>query len=346
MDRRDLIMDGLRPDGLGLEIGGGYGPIAAGVAGLDVRTLDHLPTEELIAKYRDMGVDTSKVVPVDYVWSGERYRDLVGETRFDWIVASHVIEHVPDLVGFINQCGEILAPGGMLALAIPDRRYTFDYYRPETGLAELIDAHLQGRTVSTPGAAADHFLNHAELNGAGVWRPGLKGAPRFVIPAELAAGEFARARTGAYVDVHAWVFSPSRFRLAIADLNMLGLLDLREARFHDTSDCEFIVHLSATGAGPDLDRQTLAERIAAEQQSEAVKNGCQALAMEAAHLREERDTLAREAARLDQTLQAATAEIGRLREALCGVRASSSWRITAPLRNLGAAFNGRARRRR
>jgi SAM-dependent methyltransferase len=314
LNRRDIILHGVRADGLGLEVGGSYMPLAGGWPGLNVRTLDHLDTGALVAKYRDMGVDTGKVVPVDYVWRGERYCDLVGEARFDWIVASHVIEHVPDLVAFVNQCAEILADDGVLTLAIPDRRYTFDYYRPETSLSELIDAHLQHRTASSPGAVAAHFLYYAELSGQGTWNRHAYGEPALTIPVKLAAKEFRRAQAGDYIDAHAWAFTPSSFRLALRDLHELGLVSLREARFHDTEDCEFFVQLSRTGGGPMPTRQELAQRAQLER---------------AMILSSEPPPPAPEPPPAPPP-----DEVAALRAELAEIRSSTAWRITAPLRRL------------
>ena len=344
LDRRDIILGDLQMGGLGLEIGGSYQPVAAGFPGLNVRTLDHLSTDDLIAKYRNMGVDTSRIRPVDYVWGGERYRDLVGETRFDWIVASHVVEHVPDLVGFVNQCAEILTEDGVLTLAVPDRRYTFDFFRPESCLAELVDAHLQGRTMSTPGAVADHFLHLAELNGQGTWDAEHQGLPTLLIPPEHAAEKFRKSQGGAYQDVHAWTFTPSSFRLAIEDLHVLGLLELKERSFHPSIGCEFFVQLSRTGAGSGLERQSLAEMAVQERNMGGPDR--EALAAEAAGLRRaielahtEREALRAEVSRLGEAQHALSTETARLREALDAVRSSTSWRVTAPLR----ALKGRGR---
>jgi SAM-dependent methyltransferase len=267
MDRRAVILEGLNLAGLGLEIGAGYGPLAAGQPGLNVRSLDHLDQAGLIEKYARQGAPTDHIGPVDYVWSGQRYAELVGETRFDWIVASHVIEHVPDLVGFLNQCAEILTPEGVLTLAVPDRRYSFDYYRPESGLRELIDAHVSGRTLSSPGCAAEHFLSLARLDGRDTWDEADRGRPEFVVPFETAENRYRRALDGTYVDVHAWVFTPSSFRLAMEDLHALGLIGLREARFRPTVGCEFFVQLSLAGAGSGLSRLDLAEQAVRERGS-------------------------------------------------------------------------------
>jgi SAM-dependent methyltransferase len=264
VERRERILGGLDLGGLGLEIGAGYGPLAAGTPGLNVRTLDHLDQAGLVEKYQRQGAPTDHILPVDYVWTGQRYADLVGEARFDWIVASHVIEHTPDLVGFLNQCAEILAPGGIVTLAVPDRRYTFDFYRPASGLRELIDAHMQGRSLSSPGAAAEHFLQLSRLNGQDTWDSWAKGVPAFVVDVETARVRMERALAGTYVDVHAWVFTPHSFRLVVDDLHALGLLHLREAAFHDTVGCEFFVQLSPGGAGPDLSREAMAGRAVAE----------------------------------------------------------------------------------
>ena len=332
MDRRDLILAGLRLEGLGLEVGGSYMPLAGGWPGLNVRTLDHLDTEALVAKYRKIGIDTDKVVPVDYVWRGEPYLELVGDQRFDWIVASHVIEHVPDLIGFVNQCAEILADGGSLTLAIPDRRYTFDHYRPETSLSELVDAHLQGRTVSSPGAVATHFLYYSELSGRGTWNRDAHGTPTLMLPPLVAAEKCLQAQSGAYIDAHAWTFTPSSFRLALHDLHALGFVSLRETRFHETVDCEFFVQFSPSGSGPLASRQQLAEQAQAERASYQL--AAVASAIEAANA---------EAERAGSALEAAKAEADSLRATVAEIRSSNSWKVTAALRTLGAALKPRAR---
>ena len=95
--------------------------------------LDHLPTDELQAKYEDdVSVDVNKIVPVDFVC---RDGDLVKATagnKFDYVIASHVIEHAPNLLQFLQDIEKIIKPGGRLILIIPDKRFTFDLNRPIT----------------------------------------------------------------------------------------------------------------------------------------------------------------------------------------------------------------------
>jgi len=144
--REDILLCGIDPQALGLEIGPSHRPIAPKRSGFNVRILDHLDASGLRAKYADHGVDTSAIEEVDYIWRGEPLEQLVGGVRFQWIVASHVIEHVPDLIGFLNSCERILAHGGLLSLAVPDKRYCFDCQRENSSLARVIDAGLMRPT--------------------------------------------------------------------------------------------------------------------------------------------------------------------------------------------------------
>ncbi|WP_044156709.1 class I SAM-dependent methyltransferase, partial [Escherichia coli] len=67
----------------------------------------------------------------------------VGE--FDLIVASHVIEHVPDLIGWLKDAISVLKVGGTLALVVPDKRFTFDILRPLATYREVAAAHKEAR---------------------------------------------------------------------------------------------------------------------------------------------------------------------------------------------------------
>jgi SAM-dependent methyltransferase len=136
----------LDKSGLGLEIGPSHRPLAPKRAGYNVHTLDHASAAELRAKYQDANVDISNIEDVDFVWHGEPYPELIGQKHcYDWIISSHVIEHVPDLISHIKECEILLKANGFLSLIIPDKRYCFDYFQPLTSTGDLLDAFAERR---------------------------------------------------------------------------------------------------------------------------------------------------------------------------------------------------------
>ncbi len=128
---------------LGVEIGPCHNAVAPKRDGWRVEIVDHLDQEGLREKYRGRDFDVGLIERVDHVWSGQALPDLVGAGRASWVVASHVAEHSPDLVRFLEGCLGLLEPGGKLVLALPDHRRCFDKKRspsvPAVGL-ERADA--------------------------------------------------------------------------------------------------------------------------------------------------------------------------------------------------------------
>ncbi|MGN7998551.1 methyltransferase domain-containing protein [Sphingomonas sp. 22176] len=255
--RTQKILFGLNLFARGLEIGGGYNPLTNGA---NVKHLDHTDRETLCRKFAADGVDTSRVPEIDFVWDGTSYSQLIGDDRFDWVVASHVIEHVPCIISFLQDCSNILDHGGVLALAVPDKRYCFDYYRPQSSLARVIDS--MGSKQPTPGALAEMVINASALGGDICWVGGRVGMPELIHSAgEAKAASLAAAEQ--YRDTHVWAFTPNSFRLLIYDLRALGFIDLGEIRFQPTLDGEFYIQLARENCAAlnrvDLARAALME---------------------------------------------------------------------------------------
>lgn len=84
-----------------VEIGPSYGPIAPKAEGWNTRTIDHANRDQLVAEYRsEPGVDVSRIEEVDFVWTEGMLGSAVPKEEhgsFGAFVASHVIEHTPDL---------------------------------------------------------------------------------------------------------------------------------------------------------------------------------------------------------------------------------------------------------
>ena len=115
--------------GLGLEIGALTTPLLTPALG-PVEYADHLSTAGLREKYRDdPNVDIGGIVEVTYVLGDRRMPAVTGTDRFHHVAASHVIEHAPNLIGWLEDIRSVLRPGGVLALVVPDKRYTFDVTR-------------------------------------------------------------------------------------------------------------------------------------------------------------------------------------------------------------------------
>ena len=144
LSRRDCILPFVDKAGLGIEIGPSHNPIAPKREGFNVHVIDHMSREQLVQKYGAHAVRLERIEEVDFVWTGgQSYAELTGRRGgYDWIIASHVIEHTPDLIAFLADCEAVLKETGVLCLVVPDKRFCFDRFRPVTGLARVIDADM------------------------------------------------------------------------------------------------------------------------------------------------------------------------------------------------------------
>lgn len=249
MNRNEKVLRHINKNGHGIEIGPSHNPIAPKSDGYKVHIIDHMSREQLIAKYKDHHVNLKNIEEVDFVWRDENYSELTGKSKYyDWIIASHVIEHTPDLIGFLNDCDAILKDDGVISLVIPDKRYCFDHYRPITGISKIIDNHFQKNKIHTPGTVAEYFLNVVSKDGSIAWNSSITGKYNLVHSLnEALQGMNSVLNEKAYLDVHAWCFVPHSFRLIIHDLFCLGLILFQEVDFFPTEGCEFYITLGRNG---------------------------------------------------------------------------------------------------
>ena len=260
--RIDRILYSYDIQGVGLEIGPSYNPVAPKKAGYNVEILDHASAEDLREKYKnDVSLDIANIEDVDYVWSGQALDELTGKKEYyDYIIASHVIEHTPNLVTFLQQCQSMLKPGGVLALAVPDRRYCFDYLRPNSTAGQVLQAWYEKRIFHSPGTIFDFCAQYSLRSGLGCW--GKSNAEELVYanPPEYAGNMMKLAmKQEEYIDAHNWCFTPASFRLIMGELINLSLIEFNECSYFLTEECEFIISYRKCGSGnkAPVDRMAL-----------------------------------------------------------------------------------------
>lgn len=231
-DRAAEILRGVDiENAVGLEIGPLDKPLVTRKGNRKIFYADYAKRDELVsASLSDPNVDTDKIPEIDYVIAP--LPESLG-MQFDYIVASHVGEHVPNLLGWLKTLLSWLNPGGVLILALPDKRYTFDCYRTETTTGQLIEAHLQKRSVPPAFAIYDGFSKAVRADAWYLWEDVEPPSPfenMFSKEQSLSLAENA-LKNGTYRDCHCWVFSADRFRELIDESSSLGLIEFEWARF-------------------------------------------------------------------------------------------------------------------
>jgi hypothetical protein len=244
----------------GLEIGPLHKPRLA-KADYNVLYVDHLPTRKLIEKYHE-DPDVDHIAPVDIVWSGDRpIVHAVGEgTVFHYVLASHVLEHVPNPIGWLGDLSSVLVPGGFIALVIPDKRFCFDIRRPESRVWDVVDAYLRGATTPSPRQIYEFASLYLPVDTTALWRgvPGVGESERTDV-GDVDVFSFNLCRhaidTGEYEDVHCWAFTPESFVDLYERLVRLKLVGLGIERVYPTrwGSLEFYVTLRKPVSGQGME---------------------------------------------------------------------------------------------
>ena len=232
-ERLGRLLDGIViKSARGLEIGPLDRPILSKIYN-DVRYVDHASAEDLRKKYAGTPaplIYADRIAHVDYVWSeGSLINSVGSETKFDYCIAAHVMEHVGNPIGWLKSISDVMKSGGIIALVLPEHARSFDYRRAFTRPSDLIEAYLLDLTRPNMRQVFDHvafaspfFLRDQNLPLYDADK--LKDA---LISAKNSAAD------GAYFDVHCNVWDVQHFLECWDVIDKLGLLPLKLRSQHE-----------------------------------------------------------------------------------------------------------------
>ncbi len=142
--------------GSGLEIGALHNPMPVNPKRAAVRYVDRIPLDEQRRHYPELA--SYNMVEPDIVADADKLT-MIKDGSEHFVIANHLLEHLPDPIGALKEWYRILRPGGILFLALPDKRLTFDKDRPRTALAHLVADHQDRGSASH----ASHYEEYSRL---------------------------------------------------------------------------------------------------------------------------------------------------------------------------------------
>lgn len=132
----------------GLEVGPYSQPTVlkseGSIAYLDVDTRDQLIAQ---LSESDQGL-ASRIPSVEFLCPSGDYPSATSD-KYDYVIANHVLEHAPNMIAWLQMVAGMLAPEGILFLSLPDKKFTFDKYRPDTPLSHLLYDFYTGVTETS-----------------------------------------------------------------------------------------------------------------------------------------------------------------------------------------------------
>jgi SAM-dependent methyltransferase len=216
-------------DQLALEIGPFDRPWLSGPTS---RYFDVLSQDELRDRARIEPNRVPKNCPFIHYVSATGDLSII-EGEFGAVFSSHCVEHQPDLIKHLRDIERLLRPGGHYYLIVPDKRFCFDHFLPESTVNDISAA--KGRVHHSEAAIEEHATGTTHNINILHWL-GYHGRAGVDDPTAKARRDeyLERARAGEYVDVHAWQFTPTSFRRNLQRLFEAGEIGLEPVRVHDT----------------------------------------------------------------------------------------------------------------
>jgi predicted SAM-dependent methyltransferase len=157
-------------EGEGIEIGAASLPLRVPPK-VRVRYVDNLDRDELIAQsghgFLGPSIDINAIPSIDVIDDAQTL-GAFADASLDFVVASHVLEHLQDPIGALKNFARVTRRDGIIFLVLPDARKTFDYLRERTTIEHLLRDHQEGPHTSR----MYHYAEWAEYI-EGIGPPGI-----------------------------------------------------------------------------------------------------------------------------------------------------------------------------
>jgi len=151
-------------NGSGIEIGGLNYPLMV-KPGVVVKYLDRVSVDDHVNILTEISKDD--VVRVDIIDDGETLATIEDNSQ-DFVIGNHFIEHTRNPILAIKNALRVLKQGGVIFMAIPDKRYTFDFNREITTFKHLEKDFIDGPDWSEEGHYLDFVKNTEHGEGKNI----------------------------------------------------------------------------------------------------------------------------------------------------------------------------------
>jgi SAM-dependent methyltransferase len=234
---REAMLACIGADARVLEIGPFFSPTFTRPS-RDVAYVDAFDSAQLRARAATFEGGRPEAVPdIDYVWTDGPLSELILE-RFDVVFSSHNIEHQPCLISHLQDLSALLKPGGQVVMFVPDRRYCFDHFLPESTFPDVLGAWMEPRLRRQARNIVKQWFFVTHNDSDRHWQGDHGPDPALTLDAQLgervtALRELYRV-TSDYFDVHAWQFTPESFETLVRGLRTMELTSLEPYRVYPT----------------------------------------------------------------------------------------------------------------
>jgi predicted SAM-dependent methyltransferase len=126
--------------GRGLELGALHHPYRTPLSAIETRYVDRWTPEEAKELFPELGeVDFTAA---DYIADMNTERlSMIEDQSQDFVIASHVLEHVANPLALLTDMHRVLRPGGTVIILLPDMRRMSDFRRTPTTVEHLAEEY-------------------------------------------------------------------------------------------------------------------------------------------------------------------------------------------------------------
>lgn len=114
-----------------------------------------------------IGIDVLKLPPVDIVHDLDKTPWPVDDSSIDIVYAHSVVEHITDMVGFMNEVWRVLRPSGRIIMAVP-------YFRSVDSFTDITHKHFftsasMNYFLKDMGGLSDYAYTEKQFKKIGFW---------------------------------------------------------------------------------------------------------------------------------------------------------------------------------